>query len=307
MMRRDAAIVGEIYMDHVMTGFTGWPQPGEEFFTREYVQEVGGGAAITACALARLGRSVSLFGAAGREQMPWLTSRLASFGVSTDELYIGEGHTGVTISISNATDRSFFTFRGENEQLEAHLTSEDFLSRLKAHRHIHFAMPLSRSLAVYLLPALRAARCTTSLDVGHQVEWLAQSENRLTCAEVDYFLPNEREAGLLCSGGEQAFLEFTQQERWLSGVVKLGGRGAAMCVSEDWVRVPSPAATVVDTTGAGDAFNAGFIDGLLDAASNEESLRRGCVCGSKSTEVLGALGGLCSRHELEECYEQSYG
>ena len=82
MKRRDVAVVGEIYVDHVLTGFSDWPRPGEELFTKEYVREVGGGAAITACALARLGRSISLIGAVGMDEIPWLTRRLSSFGVA---------------------------------------------------------------------------------------------------------------------------------------------------------------------------------------------------------------------------------
>lgn len=57
MKQYDVAVVGEIYIDHILTGFAKWPQPGEEVFTNEYMLEVGGGAAITACALARLGRA----------------------------------------------------------------------------------------------------------------------------------------------------------------------------------------------------------------------------------------------------------
>ena len=68
----DIAVVGEIYVDHVFSGFGKWPEPGEEVFTDEYVQEVGGGAAITACALARLGRTVSLIGVVGKKEAPWI-------------------------------------------------------------------------------------------------------------------------------------------------------------------------------------------------------------------------------------------
>ncbi len=47
--RWDAITVGEIYIDHVFSGLANWPQPGEEIFTRTYLRELGGGAAITAC------------------------------------------------------------------------------------------------------------------------------------------------------------------------------------------------------------------------------------------------------------------
>src|ERR1700743_2426638 len=121
MKRCNAAVVGEIYMDHIFMGFESWPKPGEEVFTRQYAQEVGGGAAITACALARLGRAVSLIGVVGSEERPWLERRFANFGVSLDVLHSGNGRTGVTVSVSTTEDRSFFTYIGENTHLTKHL------------------------------------------------------------------------------------------------------------------------------------------------------------------------------------------
>jgi sugar/nucleoside kinase (ribokinase family) len=77
--------------------------------------------------------------------------------------------------------------------------------------------------------------------------------------------------------------------------------------AEHMWHVQSPLVEVVDTTGAGDAFDAGFIDGLLDEATGEECLRRGCICGCMSVRVSGALLGLPNRKELRDLYEQSYG
>jgi sugar/nucleoside kinase (ribokinase family) len=54
--RWDVVTVGEIYIDHVFSGLQNWPLPGEEIFTRNYLRELGGGAAITACGLGRLNR-----------------------------------------------------------------------------------------------------------------------------------------------------------------------------------------------------------------------------------------------------------
>ena len=306
MKKRDAAIVGEIYVDHVMSGFVSWPQPGEEVFTDRYAMDIGGGGAITACALGRLGRSVTLIGAVGAEELPWLESRLASFNVSCDGLASGRRGTGVTVSVSTSEDRSFFTYVGENALLEEHLLSEAVVRRLVEARHVHFAMPLSAQTADVLLPELRREGCSVSLDVGHHVAWLRDPQNARTCAAADFLLPNEREAEILCGTDVGSFLDFTRVQGWRNGVVKLGARGAAMRRGTEQWRVESPRAAVVDTTGAGDAFDAGFIDGLLDGASGEECLRRGCICGSLSTRVTGTLRGLPDAGELRESYEQSY-
>ena len=83
MKTYDVAVVGEVYVDHVFTGFASWPQLGEEVFANGYVQEVGGGAAITACALARLGRSVSLIGRVGENE----NKSSKRFGILHNRLY----------------------------------------------------------------------------------------------------------------------------------------------------------------------------------------------------------------------------
>lgn len=305
MMKRDVAVVGEIYIDHIFTGFASWPQPGEESFAREYMREIGGGAANTACALARLGRTVSLVGVIGISDAGWFESRLSEFGISSDGLHLSEGNTGVTVSVSMLDDRSFFSFVGDNEKLTPLLWSDDVLATLKNARHIHFAMPLGYELAMYLLPALRAAGCTTSLDVGFRPDWLRSSENLNTCRATDYLLPNEREASML-SGDATNYLAFAKSMNLHRAVVKLGSQGAAMLANGVQYKVSSPVVEVVDTTGAGDAFDAGFIDAILDAAAPEDCLRRACICGALSTRAAGALSALPLRAELESIYERTY-
>jgi sugar/nucleoside kinase (ribokinase family) len=73
------------------------------------------------------------------------------------------------------------------------------------------------------------------------------------------------------------------------------------------VQVDALHVQAVDTTGAGDAFDAGLIDGLLDGKSNRECLRRGCICGGLSTRAVGALAGLPTRPDFDRCYEEIYG
>ncbi len=305
MMTRDVAVVGEIYIDHIFTGFATWPKPGEEVFTRDYLREIGGGAANTACALGRLGRSVSLLGVIGATDAGWFEGRLREFGVSVDDLEKTEGNTGVTVSVSMLDDRSFFSYHGENERMMSLLWSEEVLRSLQEARHVHFAMPLERRLAMRLLPALRAAGCTTSLDVGFRPEWLRSGENFDTCRATDYLLPNEREASVL-SGDDAEPFAFVKNRGLKQAVVKLGSRGAVMIVDGIQYEVASPNVEVLDTTGAGDAFDAGFVDALLDDAPPEDCLRRACICGSLSTRASGALSALPFREELEDIYEHTY-
>ncbi len=302
----DVTILGEIYIDHVLSGFPVWPQPGEEVFTEEYIQEVGGGAANTVCGLGRLGRTTRLLGCVGSSDLPWFQDRLAPFGVHTGDLRTVSGRSGVTISVSTRQDRSFFTYIGANSQLPGILTEAGLVEELRQSRHVHFAMPLLPATALHLLPELRAAGCTTSLDVGFQPLWLRDPESLLVCRDIDYFLPNEREAALLSGTDAADYLDFTARVDLPRGILKLGPRGAAMASGGRTWHVPSPDVPVVDTTGAGDAFDAGFIDALLDGAGPEDCLRRACLCGGLCTAAPGALTGLPARDQIENLYEQTY-
>jgi len=320
----DVTVVGEIYIDHVMSGFETWPGPGEEVTTEHYTREIGGGCATTACGLSRLGKSVNLVGIIGEADAPWLERRLTDFGVTSQGLRKIPGPTGVTLSVSTREDRSFFTHIGVNRQLSQELLTPETLVSLTRARHVHFAMPLPRALAAMILPALTEASCTSSLDVGYQPAWLTDEANHATCQAVDYLLPNEKEAALLSGGATPAdFFAFARKLHMRSGILKLGARGAMSYVDGDAggntggdaagdaggvpLAVSPPKVVAIDSTGSGDAFDAGFIDALLEGANAEERLRRACICGALSTRVPGALGGLPNREELWSIYEQTYG
>lgn len=304
--RWEAVTVGEIYVDHIFSGLAGWPEPGQEIFTQDYLCELGGGAAITACALGRLGRRTAAFGVIGESDAAWVDARMRSFGVESEGLKaVPEMRSGVTVSISVQEERTFFSYAGANQALGDYLMSARLLDQLKDATHVHFAVPLERRVAKYLLPALEEAECTVSLDVGWQPDWYRSPANLETCREIDYFLPNEQEARFLTGSRDpEAVLQGLEQLGFTHVVVKMGAKGATLRSEGRTLRVSPLAVSVVDTTGAGDAFDAGLIDALLDGADGIEMLQRACACGSLSTRAPGALAALPRREELEEVCEQ---
>ena len=167
-------------------------------------------------------------------------------------------------------------------------------------------MPVTREVVLNLFPQLRAAGCTLSLDVGHQVEWLRDPRNWLTCGEVDFFLPNEKEGQIMAGSDQPEQVLAALAAKGIRGaVLKLGPAGA---VAREHGRVHRAAALAlepIDSTGAGDAFDAGLIDALLDGAKLQQMLERACLCGSLSTRRAGALAALPGREELKEHHERS--
>ena len=307
----DVAVVGEIYIDHVLSGFERWPAPGEEVTTDHYTRDVGGGAAATACGLSRLGRRVGLIGLIGEIDAPWFARRFADFDLETEGLRRVKGQSGMTVSVSTTQDRSFFTHIGVNGLLGQILMEPETLFALERARHVHFAMPLAHDVADIVLPRLAAAGCTTSLDMGYQPVWLTDPVNYPTLRAVDHLLPNEKEAAIL-SGGQtsDAFFRFAETLPLRTPMLKLGAAGA-MSVADGggepaFAVVRPPTVDALDTTGAGDAFDAGFIDALLDRGDALERLRRACIAGALSTRAAGALSALPDRDELRSCYDATY-
>jgi sugar/nucleoside kinase (ribokinase family) len=304
----DVAIVGEIYADHVFSGFAAWPAPGEEVLASHYLRELGGGTINTACGLSRLGRRTRLIGLVGEADLAWFEQRLGQFGVATTGLHVSPLGTGISISLSMPEDRSFFTYTGANRLLPGLLDDPATLAELREARHVHFAMPLARAQADRLLPALRAAGCTTSLDVGFSPAWLADPANLPTCQAVDVLLPNRKEAALL-SGEDTpaAFAAWAHRLQLPCSVTKLGAQGALIVDGQGERVVPPPAIQALDTTGAGDAFDAGFIDAWLDGATIDACVRRACVCGALCATAAGALAALPDPLVLRSTYEHTYG
>jgi sugar/nucleoside kinase (ribokinase family) len=308
MKRWDVVVVGEIYADHVFSGFQRWPAPGEEVHAEHYLRELGGGAVNTACALARLQHRVRLIGLIGEADRSWFETRLQGFGLSAQGLRSDPLGTGVTVSVSTREDRSFYTYLGANRRLAEVLDDATVRAELIAARHVHFAMPLAANLATRLFPLLRKAGCTTSLDVGYSPDWLRDPANQWTCRAVDYFFPNQTEAHVLTGDDSaEAFRDWASAMAIQHGVIKLGAAGAAAVVNGELLHVAPPRVEAIDMTGAGDAFDAGFIDGVLSGESTEDCLRRACICGALCTTRTGALEGLPDSLSLRSIYEQTYG
>ena len=303
--RWDVAIAGEVYVDHIFTDFDHVPLPGEEVFAEQYRREAGGGTVNTACALARLGHRTSLFGVFGRDEETWLRSRLSSFGVHAEDARSSELPNALTVSMSTSSDRSFLSYAGANRALEKYITLPETIAALSKSRHIHFAMPLELDLAKWLLPALRSAGCTLSIDPGWRKDWFLNPDSLDVLRMVDLFFPNEGEAQLLTGSKDtDQVLRECAAMGLVHTVIKLGPRGAATLWQNRIYKTAPPDVQVVDTTGAGDAFDAGFIDAWLSGGDIEEQLRRACICGSLSTRARGALSALPSRQEMLDVVQE---
>lgn len=308
------SVVGRVYVDHVFAGFTQLPTLGTEVYGDAYSKTIGGGAAITACWLGAMGRPVQLACVVGEADLQWFRREVERVGVNTELVASSRDNTGVTAAIVLDGDREFFTYLGANRELERQIDEGTRLSRLCASKHLHITAPLAPSTARRLIDCAHRAGGTVSLDVGYQPAWYKDQANLPTLHGVDLFFPNEVEAkllGLATPSGLQAWLGSEADpatrgtRRWV--VVKQGRAGAVAASQGTYVAVEPPPTTNVDTTGAGDAFDAGFIDGFLRGGEAQDWLRRACVCGALSVTQLGGVASATSEETINQVMESTYG
>jgi sugar/nucleoside kinase (ribokinase family) len=297
----DLVVVGDCNPDVLVLGGDVTPAFGQQEKLVDTISlVVGGSAAITAVAAARLGVSVALVAAVGADPAGrFMLDQLSREGVDVGAIVIrDETATGMTVALSRGEDRAILTAVGAMTSL----TSADVPAGLLARsRHVHLSsyFLLEDSLgpgAAGLLAAARAAGATTSLDTNWDPSgrW---GDERLSAAiaQADVLLPNEAEALRLAGAAslDAAAAALTAAGRRL--VVKLGERGALCADGAARHQVSVEPVTPADTTGAGDCFNAGLIAGLLQGLPLPEAAALGCAAGALST---GAPGGTASAPDL---------
>ena len=297
-------MVGEVFLDEVLSGLQAFPKLGEEAFARKFRREVGGGAAITACGLAKLGASVAVLGVVGHDGH-WVTTRLRELGVETRFIEQDNGDaTGLTVSVSTREDRAFFSYYGANESLSSYLRRPDWIEHMSSARFVHIATSPDGKRDGALIPALKKAGAIVSLDVQSHMSWLTAPTSLEILRLVDIFFPNEMEAEWVSGqSGVHGILRGLRMKGLQRVAVKLGGKGAALTWDEQEFFVDPYPVDTEDTTGAGDCFNAGFLFASLRGESQESCLRWGNICGALSTRELGGAGGFPELSEVRHALE----
>ena len=291
----DLLVLGDCNPDVLVLGDDVAPAFGQqEKLVGSISLVVGGSAAITAVAAARLGLRVALAAAIGSDPAgEFMLGQLAGEGVDTTAVLRRPGlATGMTVALSHGSDRAILTALGAMTALVAADVPDELLRRTR-HLHVSSYFMVQHSLGPglqQLFASARARGTTTSLDTNWDPagRW-ADDQLRAILTQTDVLLPNEEEARHL-SG--QPTLDGAIASLTAAGpkvVVKLGARGA-LCVNgrgSHWIEPPPGQGPVVDTTGAGDCFNAGLITGLRHGLDLPAAAGLGCAVGSASTKAAG--------------------
>ena len=298
----DVMVVGDLFAELVMSGFSSWPgRAGEELFAERFCRESGGGAAITACGLAKLGGKVGVVGVVGETDGQWLIDRLETRGVNTSAIQRSSREpTAVTVSISSATDRTFLTYMGANRELPAMLREVASRGVFAKVRHVHLAFAPEPAEAGNIFKELIAQGCTLSVDIGWHPEWLSDRHSREALRSVNIFFPNEREAALMTGETEpRRILQAFKKMGLRTVALKLGQAGAGLLCDGTITFCEPITVHSVDTTGAGDCFDAGFLYAWLRGDEPQNCLKAGTICGALSTRCLGGIAGFPTVAEMD--------
>lgn len=291
----DVIAAGDVFLDLIFSGFASLPSLGEEAFAKRLDREIGGGASITACGLARLGLRTSLLSSVGRDDSTWLRTRLKDYGVDDSLLQPHASEpTATSVSISTDTDRLFYTYQGANAYLDIRPQT------LPRARCMHLALRPQNN-AARIIEELQARNFLVTLDVGWHPDWLQDQANRLCLRAVDAFFPNEKEAFVITGETDPvAALRRFEQMKLSRVALKRGSAGASLLWHGEIFHCPAWPVQCIDTTGAGDCFNAGFLAGWLAGEDPVECLQIAVFCGSQSTRVAGGPGGFPEKESLAE-------
>lgn len=274
-------VIGCVQADVVMSPVTDLPSPGGTLLTDQMTVRVGGAGANAALASVEAGLDVRLMGCIGDDQLgAWMRDQLTLASLA-DELVVVPGETsGLTVALeSPARDRTFLTYLGVNARWKPTMILDDALTCDNLLLCDYFVAPRLRGEAARgLLDTARARGARTFFDTTWDPDGFpgeTRAEVRELLPSVDVFLPNEGEACALAEEADDA-VDAARALQAVSGgwVVVKRGRSGCLAIGPDGteISVPAPAVEVADTTGAGDAFNAGLVQALARGAGWREAL-----------------------------------
>ena len=301
--RPQVLVIGELNVDIVATGLRKLPQMGSEILVKDCELTLGSASAIFAVGMAKLGHKVTFVSHVGRDRFgEFCITALKNLGVSTKHvLRRANEKTGVTIALSGKRDRALITYPGAVASLTGDLINDALLRR---HDHLHLtSYYLQQGLQPSFAAILRRAKTfglTTSFDPNSDPSDRWNSKIDSVLSHVDVLFVNEREAIKLTRTPTAKAALRALGKKVPCAVVKRGARGAMAIHSKEFFNDSGFRVKAIDTTGAGDSFDAGFMSAYLRKAPVPECLRIGNACGALSAISIGGTAGQPTQTQLQE-------
>ena len=301
-------VLGDINVD-LLARTKAWPQPGHDCLTPRLEWHCGGVGANCALALARWGVPVRLLGCVGRDPFgDRLFGSLEQGGV--DPRWVqrtAEAMTGLMyISVTPNGQRTFFGCRGANGFVRRLAANSRFFKGARAAHLVgyNFLNPLTEQTAKQILRIVHARRGWVSLDVGMAPSMQVPQKILRAGRNVDILFASRDEAEALTGTRDpRAAFAALKQTGAREVVLKLGQRGCLIAEQDGIREVPPFPVRAVDSTGAGDAFVAAFLQARLQHWPGAEAALAANAAGAAAASVVGAGAQLPASREVRRILE----
>jgi len=286
----DLSVVGELNLDLVLYGLPETLEFDREHLATDLRLTLGSSSAIFAHNFALLGNRVGFSSAIGSDPLGDLClARLAESGADLSRVrHFAGRQTGLTVILPRKKERYILTYPGVMAEMRFEDLDLDYIFRA---RHLHLSSYfLQRALRPRVPELFRLAKqagLTTSLDTNDDPDGRWESDVFDAMQFVDVLLPNEQEACRLagCEDSIAAAEELSEKVPLL--VIKRGAKGVLARKGKESFEAVAPKIDAVDTIGAGDSFDAGFLHQFIRGAKIEDCLRYGNLAGALSTTRQG--------------------
>jgi sugar/nucleoside kinase (ribokinase family) len=308
MPRFDVTIAGELNLDLILYGLPEQLPPERELLANGMMLTLGSSSAIVAHNLAALGSRVGFQSRIGDDPLGQIAlDRLQQGGVDVSLVrrVPGSTTTGLTVILHHAAWRNILTYSGTI----AETCWEDLdLEYLADSRHFHFSSYyLQRSLRPRvgeLFQRLKAKGLTISLDTNDDPDDRWEGGLHDVLRYVDVFLPNEREACKVAGTEDLEAAIHKLSELVPLLVVKLGRKGAHAQRRSERFTSPPQKVDAVDTVGAGDSFDAGFLHEYVRGSDLPTCLASGNRAGAFSTTRPGGTEAFRDKEQRERFFRK---
>lgn len=284
--KRSAVLsIGRIYCDLIFTGLGELPVLGRELFAGGMEIAAGGGGFIAAAHMVHVGRKAALVARLGTDTLSaGVAGQIRDSRVDLRFVeHAADAGPQVTVAAVVGHDRAFLTHRAGPAQpatLDAALDWDEA-------RHLHIAEYATLHEIPDLVTRAKAKGLTVSLDPSWDPSLIHDRKLLEACKGVDLFLPNMEEATAIAGSADPLAAIRLLKTAFPLVALKGGADGAWLMADADVLHAPAEPVTVVDTTGAGDAFNAGFLHAWLDGAAPKTCLEAGIRAGSLAVKAAG--------------------
>ncbi len=309
MARFDISVLGELNCDLILYGLPAVLEPEREHLATDFAMTLGSSSAIFAHNISLLGSRVGFTSCIGSDPLgKFCVERLSEGGVDVSGVKcLANKTTGVTVILPVANQRQILSYLGTTVDLESAHLNFDYL-RSAAHFHLSsfFLLRGLRPSLPGLFLQMKQSGLTTSLDTNDDPENLWAADVKDVLKSVDVFLPNEQEACKLV-GVRDVESALESLSRLVSIVViKCGAQGAVAKHGSKRFSVPAVPLQPVDTVGAGDSFNAGFLHKFIRGSAIQDCVEYGVACAGLSTTRAGGTEAFRD-HQHRESFLQHPG